>query len=208
MVDTLSKPAWRVSLLSARDAVAPSTLSAEALAFARWVSTLTGTVCAYRPVGSEPGSTLLLPALLDAGCRVLLPIVVRGQPLDWAPYDGPSCLAPAAYGLLEPVGPRLGPTAVLTADTVLVPALAVDRTGVRLGRGGGYYDRSLAPLATSGSASGSASAGGERDGRGTAGPRLVAVVRDEELVDTLPREAHDVLMSAALTPSAGFTPLG
>ena len=189
MVDTLSKPAWRAALLASRDSVPPDIRLAEASSLARWVSTLSGTVCAYRPVGSEPGSTLLLTALLDAGCRVLLPIVVRRAPLDWAVYDGPSCLVPAAFGLLEPVGPRLGTSAFLTADTVLVPALAVDRAGVRIGQGGGYYDRSLA-LA------------------GAGGPRRVAVVRDEELVSALPREPHDVLMTAALTPTAGFTPLG
>jgi 5-formyltetrahydrofolate cyclo-ligase len=68
-----------------------------------------------------------------------------------------------------------------------VPALAVDRRGVRLGRGGGYYDRSL-PLAAPGAA-------------------LVAVVRDTELVPHLPSDPHDVPMTAALTPTAGLTPL-
>lgn len=165
--------------------MSPDSLATAAVSLAGWVSTFGGTVCAYRPVGSEPGADLLLPALLDAGCRVLLPVVVRRQPLDWAVYDGPSCLAPAAYGLLEPVGPRLGPAAIATADTVLVPALAVDRSGVRLGRGGGYYDRSL-PSA-----------------RG----RLMAVVYDTELVSTLPREPHDILMTATLTPTQGPTPL-
>lgn len=184
-MDTAAKPVWRERLLAARGATLPQARSAAGSALARWVTSLTGTVCAYRPVGSEPGATLLLPALLDAGCRVLLPVVVRRQPLDWAEYTGPACLAPARYGLLEPMGPRLGPAAVTTADTVLVPALAVDRTGVRLGRGGGYYDRSLVAA------------------RG----RLVAVVYDSELVAELPREPHDVLMSAALTPTLGFTPL-
>jgi len=70
---------------------------------------------------------------------------------------------------------------------VLVPALAVDRRGVRLGRGGGFYDRSL-PLCAPGA-------------------RLVAVVRDEEVVDELPAEPHDVPMTHALTPGAGLIAL-
>ena len=74
------------------------------------------------------------------------------------------------------------------AAVVFVPALAVDRAGTRLGRGAGFYDRTL-PLA---------------------GPaaRLVAVVRDDELVDELPAEPHDVPMTHALTPRGGLVELG
>ncbi|HEY0637389.1 MAG TPA: 5-formyltetrahydrofolate cyclo-ligase [Pseudonocardiaceae bacterium] len=188
MVATLGKPAWRERLRSARAAVTPEEHAAAAAALARRVADLRGTVCAYRPIGGEPGSAAMLTALRDAGCRVLLPVVVRGRPLDWAEYTGESGLAPAGYGLLEPTGPRLGAAAIGTADVVLVPALAVDRSGVRLGQGGGYYDRSL-PLAAPGA-------------------RLIAVVGDHELLPSLPREPHDVLVTEALTPSSGFVALG
>lgn len=185
----VGKPAWRARLLAARVALVPVVRDVEAAALASWVSTLRGTVCAYHPAGTEPGSPLMLSALVGAGCTVLLPVVVRGAGgvLDWARYTAPSELAPGAFGLMEPSGPRLGPGAVSTASTVLVPALAVDARGTRLGRGGGYYDRSL-PLAAP-----------------TA--RLIAVVRDDELVPRLPRDPHDVPMTAALTPTRGFTPL-
>jgi 5-formyltetrahydrofolate cyclo-ligase len=182
------KPAWRARLLAHRRLVPADVRAAEASAIARWVRRLSGTVCAYWPASSEPGSALMLDALADAGCRVLLPVVVPGGVLDWALYAGPASLVPAGLGLREPSGPRLGAIAVAEAETVLVPALAVDRLGVRLGRGAGYYDRSLV-LASPAAA-------------------LVAVVRDDELVDRLPRERHDVLMTAALTPGAGFTLLG
>jgi 5-formyltetrahydrofolate cyclo-ligase len=184
---TKSKPAWRAELLAARSNVPLPVRATEARALASWVGALSGTVCAYHPVGSEPGSVRLLDALLTAGCRVLLPVVVPGSPLDWAVYTGRDCLKPGPYRLVEPVGPLLGALAIAVADTVLVPALAVDRRGMRLGRGGGYYDRSLVYAAP--------------------GAALVAVVRDSEVVTRLPAEPHDVPMTAALTPSAGFTPL-
>ncbi|MDR7301383.1 5-formyltetrahydrofolate cyclo-ligase [Haloactinomyces albus] len=145
------------------------------------------TVCAYVPIGSEPGSPDLLDGLREYGCRVLLPIVVGAEPLEWAEYTGPESLRSARYGLLEPAGTHLGQTALGDADVVLVPALAVDRNGTRLGRGGGHYDRSL-PLA---------------DSRA----QLIAVVSDHEFVDHLPGEAHDVRMSAVLTPERGVVPL-
>jgi 5-formyltetrahydrofolate cyclo-ligase len=96
-------------------------------------------------------------------------------------------LAPGPFGVLEPVGPRLGPTAIGTADVVILPALAVARDGVRLGRGGGYYDRAL------------------RHAR--AGAVLVAVVFDDELVDELPAEPHDRRVEAVVTPSGGWQAL-
>lgn len=145
------------------------------------------TLCAYVPVGREPGSTELLDDLRDVGCRVLLPVVVGPEPLDWAEYEGPESLQKADLGLLEPVGRRVGRGGIGQAQVVLVPALAVDRAGRRLGRGGGYYDRSL-PLAG-------------------AGARLVAVVRDGEVLDEVPGEEHDVPMNAVLTPGGGVREL-
>src|SRR3954470_13277353 len=101
------------------------------------------TVAAYVAVGSEPGTAPLLQALVAAGKRVVLPVVLPARELDWAAYAGDQDLAPARFGLLEPVGSRLGPDALATADVVLLPGLAVSMRGERLGRGGGYYDRAL-----------------------------------------------------------------
>ncbi len=106
-------------------------------------------VAAYVSVGHEPGTGVLLDRLLQAGKRVLLPVTVGslargGLDLDWAPYLGPGSLAPARFGLLEPVSPTLGADAVATPDAVLVPGLAVSPAGIRLGKGGGCYDRALA----------------------------------------------------------------
>lgn len=135
-------------------------------------------VAAYVSVGAEPSTReLLRPGWL-------LPVLLPGRDLDWIAYDGR--LAPAAHGLVEPVGERLGIEAISTCDLVLVPALAVDHWGNRLGRGGGSYDRALARA-----------------------PGLtVAVLHDGELVDRLPIEPHDIAVKAAVTPSGGLVLLG
>jgi 5-formyltetrahydrofolate cyclo-ligase len=122
-------------LREAAEAIAAHLLAAEPVRRA-------ATVAAYVSVGSEPGTGPLLDALLDAGRRVILPVLLPDNDLDWAVHTGP--LLSARRGLLEPPGPRLSPDAIATADVVLVPGLAVDGTGMRLGRGGGSYDRALA----------------------------------------------------------------
>jgi len=145
-----------------------------------------GTLAAFVPDPSEPGSGRLPDAYSELGARVLLPVILsEGRILDWAVYTGE--LEHGRFGLYHPVGPRLGPTAIGEADAVVVPALAVDRFGIRLGRGGGYYDRALVharPDAV-----------------------LVTVVFDGERVDELPREVHDRPVRAVVTPSGGWQEL-
>ncbi|WP_460957064.1 5-formyltetrahydrofolate cyclo-ligase [Parasphingorhabdus pacifica] len=187
-----SKRSWRDVLLKQRRSLPETTRSAETEmlrpAVSDWIERHgMATVCAYVPVGGEPGSLDLLDALRSAGCRVLLPVVTGASPLEWSVYEGGESLRRADFGLLEPAGERLGSSAIGTADGILVPALAVDGSGVRLGRGAGHYDRSL-PLAA-------------------ADADRVAVVRDSEFVDELPGEEHDVLMNAALTPERGVVRL-
>ncbi|MEU6079110.1 5-formyltetrahydrofolate cyclo-ligase [Streptomyces sp. NPDC047108] len=144
------------------------------------------TVAAYVSVGREPGTRALLDALRARGTRVLLPVLLEDNDLDWGVYEGGERLAPARRGLLEPEGGRLGPEAITTADAVLLPGLAVDERGLRLGRGGGSYDRVLARL--------------ERAG---ADPALVVLLHDGELLGAgeVPAEAHDRPVHAAVTPS-------
>lgn len=142
------------------------------------------TVAAYVSVGTEPGTRPLLDALRARGLRVLLPVLLPDNDLDWAEYAGPAALAPAGRGLLEPVGGRLGPEAVTGAGLVLLPGLAVDRRGLRLGRGGGSYDRVLARL-----------------GRAGARPVLAVLLYEHELLERVPAEPHDRPVDLALTPS-------
>ncbi|MGY0059095.1 5-formyltetrahydrofolate cyclo-ligase [Streptomyces sp. LZ34] len=144
-----------------------------------------GTVAAYVSVGSEPGTRDLRKSLRARGVRVLLPVLREDNDLDWGQDEGPDRLVRAKRGLLEPDGPRLGPDAVTGADVVLLPGLAVDRRGLRLGRGGGSYDRVLARLDRAG-----------------ARPALVVLLYDGEVLDEVPGEAHDRPVQAAVTPSA------
>ncbi|MCV7418498.1 5-formyltetrahydrofolate cyclo-ligase [Mycolicibacterium litorale] len=189
-----TKAELRARLSSARRKVTPEAREREAAALAGHLAGFAPagrTVCAYVPVGSEPGSLVLLDELLALGARVLLPVAQHDDadaplPLRWGEYR-PGHLVAARFGLREPAPPWLAPDAVAEAAVVLVPALAVDRTGVRLGRGAGFYDRSL----------------------GSADPDalLIAVVRDDELVERLPSEPHDVRMTHALTPGLGLVAL-
>ncbi|MEV0297255.1 5-formyltetrahydrofolate cyclo-ligase [Nocardia sp. NPDC050710] len=185
-----NKHAWRSEILAQREGVTAGAHAAEAAALAETVGELEVSewVCAYVPVRGEPGSTALLDALCDAGARVLLPITGPPGPLEWAEYTGENDLRPARWGLLEPNGPVLPTETIARAGLILIPALAVDRRGVRLGRGAGHYDRTLGAARTD--------------------ARLVAVVRDDELVDQLPEEPHDLRMGWVLTPRGGLQRLG
>jgi 5-formyltetrahydrofolate cyclo-ligase len=115
---------------------------------------------------------------------VLLPVTGAPGPLRWGEFTGAGSLRPGRYGLLEPAGPVLPPETVARAEVLLIPALAVDRRGVRLGQGAGYYDRTL----------------------GMADPtaRRTVVVRDDEVVERLPEEPHDIRMTWVLTPGGGL----
>lgn len=183
------KHAWRAEIGARRAAITSADQENEARELAHSVAELDVPewVCAYVPVRGEPGSTAMLTALRAAGARVLLPVTGPPGPLQWAEFTGIDDLRRARFGLLEPVGEVLA-DAIALAELILVPALAVDRRGVRLGRGAGYYDRTL-PAA-----------------RPTA--RLIAVVRDDELLDRLPEEPHDLRMGWALTPHGGLHRLG
>lgn len=133
-------------------------------------------IAAYVSIGTEPPTGPLLAAFEG----VLLPVLLPDGNLDWARHDG--TLVPAAHGLVEPGGPRLGTAAVTRCDLVIVPALAVDRAGCRLGRGGGSYDRVL--------------------------PRVtgctLSPLYDDELVESLPRAPHDVAVRAVVTVREGL----
>ncbi|MDT5080707.1 MAG: 5-formyltetrahydrofolate cyclo-ligase [Mycobacterium sp.] len=189
-----TKSDLRATILSARRAVTADVRRTEADDLRKALAGLAAPgeiICAYVPVGSEPGSPAMLDALVAASARVLLPVAREDDagiplPMNWGEYRGE--LIAARFGLREPPPPWLPAEAIGTASIVVVPALAVDMAGVRLGRGAGFYDRSLTLTDSA--------------------ARLIAMVRDDEVVDHLPREPHDVAMTHALTPGRGLLDLG
>lgn len=191
---TSSKAALREQVLAARDCVAEEVRAAEAQLLNEHLELVVSrdsTVCAYVPVGTEPGSVAMLDMLLRRSRRVLLPvarITADGTALRlrWAEYR-PGELVGGRWGLLEPPEPWLPESAVAEAEMVVVPALAVDHRGTRLGRGRGFYDRSL-------------------DGRNSQA-RFIAMVRDVEFFDELPADPHDVPMTHVITPGRGVVEL-
>ena len=146
---------------------------------------MAGTVAAYYSVGAEPDTRGLVYALWKRGTYVLLPLLRPDGDLDWASYEGPDSLVPGPRGLREPGEPPRGIEAVTRADVVLAPALAVDHAGNRLGRGGGSYDRALAPV----------------------GPLIpvIALLYDAELLGHVPTEPHDTPVRAVVRPASGIT---
>lgn len=191
---TEDKARLRTELLAARDAMSPFILSQTIGELAVWMYSLPvdvgegDTVAAYVATRREPGGSAMLDALVDRGVRVLLPIVPEGQPqrLQWGVYRGERSLEEGRWNLLEPQGIRLDPDTLVEAKLILVPAVAVDRRGVRLGRGAGYYDRTLAGMPG----------------------QVVAVVHDSEVIDhDLPEDPTDVRVQWILTPSGGFVPV-
>ncbi|MBA3410667.1 MAG: 5-formyltetrahydrofolate cyclo-ligase [Geodermatophilaceae bacterium] len=186
---TVEKEGWRTRLLAARAArpeedrfVATRALQAHllaAVADAGW-----SMISAYVPFGDEPGSAETLGLLHAAGVRILLPCTGR-EDLTWAVYDG--TLRPARLGILEPTGADLGIDALSEVEAVLAPALAVDRSGTRIGYGRGYYDRALSRL--------------------PAQRPVLAVVYDDELVDSLPSADYDRPVTHTVTPLLGTRPI-
>lgn len=158
-----AKSAIRSSLLAARRDLTEDTLEASARRTAAALRPLlaqAARIASYTPLPFEPR-----PPLVEGA---LLPVLLDDGDLDW-----------------EVEGVRRGVAAVAGVDLVIVPAVAVDRSGVRLGRGGGSFDRALART----------------------GAVTVALLHDGELLDALPVEPHDVRVGWVVTPSRGLVGL-
>jgi 5-formyltetrahydrofolate cyclo-ligase len=188
----IDKASLRRQLIAARKLISDSTRNEAGRLIREHVLEMVevataGTVAAYYSVGTEPGTHGLIFALWKRGSYVILPVLLPDGDLDWASYEGPDSLAPGPRGLLQPVEPVRGAGTVARADIVLVPALAVDVFGHRLGRGGGSYDRALARV-------------------GAQVP-IIALLYDSELLPSVPVAAHDQLVRAVARPGHGITRL-
>lgn len=137
-------------------------------------------LAAYLPAQDEPNIRPFLDWAEDQNIRVLLPVSRDDGLLDWAvSTEGEQ---QGLHGMPEPVGELLGPIAINDVDLIIAPAAAVDKTGMRMGWGRGYFDRTLGSM--------------ERC------PPVYAVVFDNELVESVPSELHDKKVNGVVTPSA------
>ena len=186
------KAGLRTQLVAARRQLSPGQRSAAARSVRDAVLSMpevqmAGTVAAYYSIGTEPDTHGLVFGLWKRGTYVLLPVLRDDGDLDWASYEGPDSLRPGPRGLTEPSEPPRGVTAITSADLVVVPALAVDHSGRRLGRGGGSFDRALARVGAS--------------------VPVVALLYDTEFLESVPAGPHDQPVRLVARPATGVTKL-
>jgi 5-formyltetrahydrofolate cyclo-ligase len=138
-------------------------------------------VAAYLSLPDEPPTRDFVAWACAEGIRVLIPVSREDGLLDWAPYDGGS-EDEDVLGMPTPTTELLGPIAINSVDLIIVPAASVDRSGMRMGWGLGYFDKTLGSMQKC--------------------PPVYAVIFDSELVDTVPSEKHDQRVDGVVTPSA------
>jgi 5-formyltetrahydrofolate cyclo-ligase len=137
-------------------------------------------IAAYLSTPEEPNTRDFLSWACANNIRVLVPFSRDDGLLDWAPFDGKEESVDVA-GMPVPTTELLGPIAINDVDLILVPAACVDLSGMRMGWGRGYFDKTL----------------GSMDRR----PPVYAVIFDSELVDVVPSERHDQRVDGVVTPS-------
>ncbi|MBO0980029.1 5-formyltetrahydrofolate cyclo-ligase [Microbacterium sp. SD291] len=130
---------------------------------------------------TEPGTREFVTRAVRRGIRVLLPVTRADGLLDWAVATADGDVAEGMFGLPEPTGEVLGPIAVNDVELMIIPAAAVDRTGMRMGWGRGYFDKTLGSMEKC--------------------PPVYAVIYDSEILDSLPREVHDQPVTGVVTPT-------
>lgn len=182
MTAAQAKKQLRARVRAQRRALPPEVLAADSRAITERLLALpemegAGSVFCYVSLHGEVETRPLIGTLLSQGREVLVPRCRAGGEMDLVPISSLDDLTPGAYGILEP-GPAL-PAAGHLPDAAVIPALAFDRRGMRLGQGGGYYDRFLARF--SGFAAG--------------------VCQEMFLLDALPAEEHDRPMTCVVTPT-------
>lgn len=137
-------------------------------------------IAAYNPLPSEPGPRDFAAQLAADAATLWLPISLADGVLAWAQYDG--SIGAGALGITEPTGARFNSNVLRSCGLIIAPALAVDQQYMRLGKGAGYYDRALTGLDVP----------------------VAAVVFDDEFVQHVPHDSHDVAVDAVITPSGFF----
>ena len=139
----------------------------------------------YLSITSEPDTHEFVAAAVRRGIRVLLPITRKDGLLDWIVATPDGDITEGMFGLPEPVGEVLGPIAVNDVDLMVIPAAAIDRRGMRLGWGRGFFDKTIGSM--------------ERC------PPVYAVVYDSEVLDEVPSDRHDQPVTGVVTPTQTLT---
>ncbi|GGF17844.1 5-formyltetrahydrofolate cyclo-ligase [Subtercola lobariae] len=141
-------------------------------------------VACYLSAQNEPNTRPFLNWAAANGVETLFPISREDGLLDWAHGDGSTEIT-GLFGMPEAVGEPLGPIAINDVDLIIVPAAAVDETGMRMGWGRGYFDKTLGSMQKC--------------------PPVYAVIYDDELLDAVPREVHDQPVDGVVTPTRILT---
>jgi 5-formyltetrahydrofolate cyclo-ligase len=181
-----AKRAMRADLRERRRTMSQKARDAAAAGVREQLNRLVDTVGArsiscFLSTTAEPGTREFVADAVARGIRVLLPVTRTDGLLDWSVATPDGAIAEGMFGLPEPVGELLGPIAVGDVDLLVIPAAAVDRSGMRLGWGRGFFDKTLGSM--------------ERC------PPVYAVVYDSELVDDVPRDVHDQPVTGVVTPT-------
>ena len=129
----------------------------------------------YSALPDEVPTQTLMAELVAQGKTVLLPRVINEKDMELRCYTGPQDLYKGAYGILEPTGERY--TDYEAIDVAIVPGMAFDAEGHRLGRGKGYYDRFLSRV-----------------------PYLykIGLCFSWQIVDRVPRDEHGMVMDEVI----------
>ena len=149
-------------------AVMSEDICSKVLALASWQEA--GTLLLYYPLPDEVDVRLLIKDAFESGKKVLLP-VVKGDELELHLYEGEASLKEGAFGIMEPTGPLFAPKHYDEIELAVIPGMAFDSAGHRLGRGKGYYDRLLPNLKAA---------------------KLMGICFPIQFLDEVPAEAHDI----------------
>lgn len=137
-------------------------------------------ISCYLSSPTEPNTRPFLNWAEAHNIRVLFPVSRDDGLLDWTVGEEQTEVQ-GISGAPEPQGDLLGPIAINDVDLIIVPAAAIDHTGLRMGWGRGYFDKTLGSMQKC--------------------PPVYAVVFDNEYVDEVPREVHDQPVNGLVTPT-------
>jgi 5-formyltetrahydrofolate cyclo-ligase len=132
-------------------------------------------IASYQSYGNEPDTNSINQLIIESGKKLLLPALLPDRSLEFRIWDGNPINLKLNGKLREPNGDQFSDA----IDLMIIPALAIDQHGNRLGQGGGSYDRMLERF------------------QGVS----IAIINESEFIESIPREDHDIPVNAVLTPT-------